>query len=222
MLDRIVESSRQIQQPCSGSLVAPTVFLTAAHCLAFIESVGATQVWVTFDSEADVQAPTLIPGFPHPNPAFDSHAPDPNDVAVITLLSPVVGTAPLQLPTPGLIDELGERNGLKYQSFIVVGYGVNQRTVGDGPPVLIRDLDRRYASSDLNAVEGALLRLSKLAAHDDGGASKGDSGGPILLGNSNTAAAIVGMRASQGMYTGYRLDIPSARAFLSAFVTLPN
>ena len=36
--------------PCSGNLIAPTVFVTAAHCLEFIASRGATQVWVTFDS----------------------------------------------------------------------------------------------------------------------------------------------------------------------------
>ena len=56
-----------------------------------------------------------------------------------------------------------------------------------------------------------------------GGASFGDSGGPIFLGQSTTVAAIVGLRGSNGgTYEGYRLDIPSARAFLASFVTLPD
>ena len=77
--------------PCSGILIAPTVFVTAAHCLEFIASRGATQVWVTFDSQANIETSPLIPGTMHPNPAYDANAPDPNDVAVITLETPVQG-----------------------------------------------------------------------------------------------------------------------------------
>jgi hypothetical protein len=52
--------------PCSGNLIAPTVFVAAAHCLEFIESRGATQVWVTFDSQANLDTSLLIPGTQHP------------------------------------------------------------------------------------------------------------------------------------------------------------
>ena len=64
------------------------------------------------------------------------HAPDPNDVAVITFETPVDGITPAVLPTLGLLDELGQQNGLKDQLFTVVGYGVNQRIVGEGPKTL--------------------------------------------------------------------------------------
>jgi hypothetical protein len=218
--------------PCSGNLIAPTVFVTAAHCAEFIESQGATQVWVSFAPHvvADVNfielsnldMSTLIPGTLHPNPAFDAHAPDPNDVAVITLETPVTDITPAVLPTAGLLDELGEQNGLKDQLFTVVGYGVYQRIVGEGPTTYLRDLSRRFATSGLNALGPALLRLSMNTAKGYGGASFADSGGGIFLGQSNTLVAIVGLRSSQGMYQGYRLDIASARAFLSSFVTLPN
>lgn len=101
----------ELFSPCSGNLIEPTVFVTAAHCVEFIESAGATQVWVTFDSQllADVDflavsnldMSTLIPGTLHPNPAFDKHAPDPNDVAVITFDTPVTGITPAVLRPPG-------------------------------------------------------------------------------------------------------------------------
>ena len=142
--------------PCSGNLIAPTVFVTAAHCLDFIESQGATQVRFSFASHIDADVnfivlsnldmSTLIPGTLHPNPAFDPHAPDPNDVAVITFETPVEGIIPAELPTLGVLNQLGQQNGLKDQVFTVVGYGVNQRIVGEGPKTYLRDLSRRFAT----------------------------------------------------------------------------
>src|SRR6476620_11840132 len=74
------EVDGQLISPCSGNLIAPTVFVGAAHCAAFIESIGATQVWVSFASHVDAEVnfielsnldmSTLIPGTLHPNPAF--------------------------------------------------------------------------------------------------------------------------------------------------------
>jgi Trypsin len=221
----VVELDGQKFDTCSGNLIAPTVFVTAAHCAAFFEAIGATQLWVTFDSHADPETSPLIPGTLYPNPNFDGNAPDPNDVAVITFADPVAGITPVGLPTPGLLDALGEKNGLKDQSFTVVGYGVHQRTVGGGPPALLYDMNRRYAASHLDALRRALLLLSMNASVGDGGVSTGDSGGPIFLGDSNTVVAIVGLggdAASRAMYYGYRLDTPSARGFLANFVTLPD
>ena len=218
--------------PCSGNLIAPTVFVGAAHCLEFIESFGATQVWVSFASHVDADVnfivvsnldmSTLIPGTLHPNPAFDPHAPDANDVAVITFETPVEGIIPAELPTLGLLDELGQQNGLKDQVFTVVGYGVNQRIVGGGPKTYLRDLSRRFATSGLNSLTPALLRLSTNRTKGFGEPHAADSGGGIFLDQSNTLVAIVGLRGTPGYYQGYRLDTASARAFLSSFVTLPN
>ena len=202
--------------PCSGNLVAPMVFVTAAHCLEFIASRGATQVWVTFDSQVNPDTSPLIPATLHPNPAYDANAPDPNDVAVITFETPV-DIAPVDLPPPGLLDAVGAD-----QLFTVVGYGRYVRTLGDGPPTFLGDRARRFATSEFNALTPAELRLSMNASRGYGGASFNDSGGPIFLGHSTTVAAIVGWRGNQGTYDGYRLDIPSARAFLSSFVTLPD
>ncbi len=195
--------------PCSGNLIAPTVFVTAAHCLEFIESQGATQVWVSFASHvvADVNfievsnldTSTLIPGTLHPNPAFDAHAPDANDVAVITFETPVDGITPAVLPTLGLLDELGQQNGLKDQLFTVVGYGVNQRIVGGGPKTYLRDLSRRFATSGLNSLTPALLRLSTNRTKGFGEPHAADSGGGIFLGQSNTLVAIVGLRGTPGI-----------------------
>ena len=195
----------QLISPCSGVLIAPTVFVGAAHCADFIESSGATQVWVSFASQvaadldfifvSNLDTSTLIPGTLHPNPAFDVHAPDPNDVAVITFETPVEGIIPAVLPSPGLLDELGQQNGLKDQLFTVVGYGVNQRIEGGGGKTYLRDLSRRFATSGLNSLTPALLRLSTNSTQGFGEPHAADSGGGIFLGGveSNTLVAIVGL-----------------------------
>jgi hypothetical protein len=67
----VAEANGEKFAPCSGNLIAPTVFVTAAHCLEYIQAAGATQVWVTFDSEASFDTSPLIPGTLHPNPAYD-------------------------------------------------------------------------------------------------------------------------------------------------------
>jgi V8-like Glu-specific endopeptidase len=54
---------------CSGTLISPTVFLTAGHCTAFLESIGVQDVWVTFDASFDSAAP-LIHGTYHTHPLF--------------------------------------------------------------------------------------------------------------------------------------------------------
>jgi hypothetical protein len=86
----------------------------------------------------------------------------------------------------------------------------------------VRDLNRRFAVSGFKSLARALLRLSMVQTTGYGGASFGDSGGAIFLGTSNTIVAIVGLRGTERIYEAYRLDTPSARAFLSDFVTLPN
>ena len=104
---------------CSGTLVAPTVLLTAGHCTAFLESIGVQDVWVTFDPSFDAASP-LIHGTYHTHPLFGSGGQSNTyDLAVIVLDSPALGIAPARLPT---LNQLS-RMALKQQRFTAVGYG---------------------------------------------------------------------------------------------------
>jgi hypothetical protein len=71
---------------CSGTLVSPTVFLTASHCTAFLESDPRPE-FVTFD-ETDVEPfpDGLIPATPRTNPAYRGGGRD--DVSVMVLSTP--------------------------------------------------------------------------------------------------------------------------------------
>src|SRR5881227_1263261 len=83
-------------EECSGTLIAPRVFLTAAHC-----DEGVSRVEVTFDSTFDRLTSTTYWGTWHANPAYDQAQSDPHDVAVVVLDKTVKGITPARLPAAG-------------------------------------------------------------------------------------------------------------------------
>jgi Trypsin len=197
---------------CSGTLIAPTIFLTAAHC-----DQGVSRVAVTFDSSYVASTGTTYWGTWHADPAFRKAQGDPHDLAVVVLDQAVNGITPARLPTAGSLD------GLKVETkFTPVGYGAQSVTIDKGPTFHYADV-RYFATGSLNAVTPAWLRISMNPATGDGGTCYGDSGGPNFLGDTNLLAAttITGDFMCRATNVTYRLDTASARSFLGQFVTLP-
>jgi V8-like Glu-specific endopeptidase len=128
---RLRPSDNQLRIVCSGSLISPTVFLTASHCTSFVESTGQTDIWVTFDSSFTSKS-KLLHGTMHTNPLYNQSQSDPEDIAVITLDKPVTNIAPVQLPPAGLLDALKANGTLKDQLFTSVGYGIQEPMPGPG------------------------------------------------------------------------------------------
>lgn len=212
----------QKDQLCTGTLISPTVFLTAAHCTAFLESEGISEVWVTFDSEFTERS-KLIPGTMHTNPGYNQRQSDPGDIAVLTFARPVKRIDPASLPSAGLLDQMAADDALRGFQFTAVGYGTHQPTRGGGPPQF-ESLDiREYATSTFAALNDAWLRLSQNSATGDAGTCYGDSGGPNFFADSSMIASITVTGDAMCLATNvtYRLDIPTARAFLDDFVALP-
>jgi secreted trypsin-like serine protease len=227
---------------CTGTLIAPDVVVTAAHCTWFVGQFGVELRGVSFDNVYDPGTSVVYPGTLHVHPDFSgplssafnnsflgigAHA---NDIAVIVLDDPVAGIQPASLPSAGLLDQLANDGALKGQSFTVVGYGVTELThePGSGAPVFGEFGTRMYSVSSFSALNTDFLRLSQNPSTGDSGACYGDSGGPNFLGagdsETDVVASIGGLKGDircRAMNSTYRLDTPSARAFLGQFVTLP-
>jgi secreted trypsin-like serine protease len=204
---------------CSGTLISPTVFLTASHCTAFLESIGTPthDVWVTFDPTFDQSSP-LLRGTYHTNPLYPGPQSDPQDIAVI-VLDAAAGIAPATLPTANYLETIP----LKDQRFTTVGYGTVREVKQKGPQTLFFDGQRRFANQSFRSLTKSWLNLSMNPSVGSGGTCYGDSGGPHFLGSSNLVVAITitGDRWCRATDVAYRTDTASARNFLRTYVTLP-
>ena len=197
---------------CSGTLIAPTVFLTAAHC-----ATDNGPAVVTFDTAYKAGDKTYAGTF-HVDPAYPGPESDPHDIAVVVLDKAVKGITPAHLPGAGSLSALPAN-----QLFTSVGYGAYLVTNQPGGHQYLYNDVRMVATGTLNATNKAWLRISMNPALDNGGTCYGDSGGPNFLGLTDIVAAttITGDSVCRATNVDYRLDTASARAFLAQFLTLP-
>jgi len=141
----------------------------------------------------------------------------------VVVLDKAPRITPAQLPTAGLLDRL--KSTLSAQTFTAVGYGSERYSQQGGGSALSGGGTRRYVLQYFNALNNTWLRLSMNPATGSGGTCYGDSGGPHFLGgvdsNLVVALTVTGDAWCKSTDTTYRLDTPSARAFLGQYVALP-
>ncbi|HEY3052854.1 MAG TPA: trypsin-like serine protease [Thermoanaerobaculia bacterium] len=215
---------------CSGTLITSNVFLTASHCTDFYLSVlqprGFT-AFVSFDplipegSQTSSKTKLLAVSDVVQNPLFNQAQSDTGDIAVLILEKPVKGLVPATLPECGLLDRLFVKGNLNDAVFTAVGYGVQERRVGGGPPSFKESnpVPRMFAFSSFDALNPTFIRLSQNPATGDGGTCFGDSGGPNFLDVNGqqilAAITITGDTVCQATNVDYRTDTPSAQQFFS-------
>lgn len=210
---------------CSGALISPTVFVTAAHCFFY----DGEAVWVTFDPETDGPGPNpemMYSGIwrPHPDFCLDCRpglpGSDTHDVAVVVLDEPVDVDRYAELPGEGLVDTL-----LMRTEVTLVGYGVQYFATGGGPPVPVALFDRYFASAELIASNhkhsDEFIKLTANPSKGKGTDCYGDSGGPNLLSGTDTIIAITSYGANpmcRGVGYSNRIDTEYALEFIESFL----
>jgi hypothetical protein len=202
---------------CSGTLISPTVFLTAAHC----GEPSQKRAKVSFANRYRFGDSAYV-GRYVPDPRYRK-ASDLHDIAVVIFDSPIPGIRPARLPKARTLDRLRADGDLRSATFTTVGYGARE-TARRGK---FTYADTRYqASISYDGLTRSWLQLTPKRAQGDGGSCYGDSGGPNFLGGPASDLLVATSISSDGSACkstniDYRLDTPAARRFLGKYVTLP-
>lgn len=219
---------------CTGTLVSPTVVLTAGHC-AGVDETGAApahaRIW--FDQGPIVPyGPTGYPdsggytGTPHAHPGWDGllTIPDTHDIGVVVLDEPLQMPEYGKLAPKGYLDDLAKRRGLKNVDFTVVGYGLQSVK-----PTEVGIRERMLATVSLINLRSHLTDGFNLQYSGDpgqgngpGGTCFGDSGGPVFSGDKIVAVNSFVLNLNcQGPGFGHRTDIEQSLDFLANFGVQP-
>jgi hypothetical protein len=210
---------------CSGTLISPTVYLTAGHCT----SAPAARATIWFEADATNGAAIGYPyggatshdGTVYTHPDYDEAAFYLYDLGIVVLDEPVAMAMYGALPT---LDQLDALKPSRHTTFTAVGYG-RQMSFPDAASwktvaLRLRMVARPHLLQINTGFTGdGSLMLSNNAR--TGGTCFGDSGGPNFLGTSNVVAAVTsfGLNSTCAGTGGvYRVDRADDLAWIATFL----
>jgi len=184
---------------CSGTLISPTVFLTAGHCT----EAPAAHVEIWFAADVDAGRPGNgypfngeVGGTPYTHPDYNPNAFFVRDVGVVVLDEPYVSPNGVygELPLLDQFDAFKTKRGLQDVTFTAVGYGLQKSFPDAASWQTVANRVRMVAHPKLNQINvpGFTGDFSMLLSNNakTGGTCFGDSGGPNFLGDTNIVAGV--------------------------------
>jgi hypothetical protein len=220
---------------CTGTLLSPTVMLTAGHCvegggvensvtyvrftenaLANREDYPSTQAWL--DAEW-IRAADVIP-----HPLYDDYSqfPQTYDVGLVILSEEVLLPTYGVLPSEGLLERVKAQKGNKNNWWTAVGYGAQ----GIINPFASDDYARYQTITRLVELKsttngpGFSAKFTNNPGGGGGGTCFGDSGGPIFYQDTPIIGAIVsfGITPCIGVDYQFRIDTDIALDFIRPYL----
>jgi Trypsin len=225
---------------CSGTLLSPTVFLTAGHCTDESEG-NLVGFRIYFQQDAGVHydpATELDPvtGYPDYCAAgtlgvtcatgtemYSMGLPIQQDVGVVILDQPITLSAYGQLAPVGTLDPLFSERGLQDVTFTVSGYGLTYKS----PVATVSFRERLMAEEklvNLNSAWNGGFNLQTIGnGGGRGGTCNGDSGGPVFYpADTNQVVAVTSFGLNEwcrGTDFAFRVDTAAVQEWLQSVLS---
>jgi hypothetical protein len=212
---------------CSGTLLSPTIFLTAGHCTE--APAAKAEIWFAADVESGIPGNGYpftgdAGGTTHTHPLYDPNAFFLFDLGVVVLDAPYALAQYGSLPALNVLDKMARQRGKQDVTFTAVGYGLQLIN-----PVFIEsERVRMVAYPKLLQINvpgyGGDFSLLLSNNHSTGGTCFGDSGGPNFIGSTNVVGGVTSF-GKNGNCAGtggvYRVDRADDLDWLATFGITP-
>jgi hypothetical protein len=213
------------QWRCTGTLISPTVYVTAGHC-----TFGAEHVELWFDDDLrdaaahDYPYTGEVTGTAYTHPLYDDAAFYEHDLGIVVLDEPVVLDEYGTLPALNQLDAFAAPGAKKGAVFTAVGYGL-QKSYPDAASwkaqaeVLRMVSHPRLVSINTPSTRDGWMMLSNNAR--TGGTCSGDSGGPNFIGDTTVIAGVTSFGKNvtcAGSGGVYRIDQADDLEWIATFL----